>query len=95
MGSLNIFSTLMQLLWPILSVATFVICLQIQGRHKGTDGVFLLVAGAAMVMFMSLTNVFFQAMINSGGLDFMSISSYFSITSALNLVGQVIFVIGL
>ncbi len=48
-----------------------------------------------MIMIMSLANAFFRVMISNGGLDFMSLSNYFSITSGLNLIGQVLFLIGL
>lgn len=95
MGSLNFFSTLLQILWPMLSVATFVVCLQVQGRHKGTNGVSLLVAGAAMVMVMSLTSAFLRVMMINGGFGFDSISSFFTLTSVVNLVGQILFIVGL
>lgn len=85
----------MQLLWPMLAIATFVICLQIQGRHKEVNGVSLMVSGSLIVMIMSLVAGFFQFMVINGDMDYSAITAFYSLRGMLSLVGQVLFLIGL
>ena len=95
MGSFDFLSSIIRLAWPALAVATFVVCLQVQKRNKGAAGVSLLVAGSVLVMLVSLASNLLQFLLLNEGLDYSSISGYFSITSMVSLVGQVLFLVGL
>jgi len=79
MGSFDFLSSIIRLAWPALAVATFVVCLQIQKRNKGAAGVSLLVAGSVLVMLVSLASNLLQFLLLNEGLDYSSISGYFSI----------------
>jgi hypothetical protein len=94
-SSFDFLSSAINLLWPLLSIATFVICLKIQGAHKGTKGPSLMAIGSGMVMASSLINTVFRTMLMNGSMNIGPISSLFSITSLLSLVGQVLFLVGL
>ncbi|TXF88414.1 hypothetical protein FUA23_14855 [Neolewinella aurantiaca] len=95
MDSLNILSSAMQFLWPVLSIATFVVCTQVQGRHKGKKGVSILVAGSALLMVGSLVNAMIRVMMMNGSLDISPVTWLFSLTGLTSFVGQLLFIMGL
>lgn len=91
MDALFSFSTFISLVSPAL---IFAICLYYLIRTSKTDALFLSVgSGIALIMmaFFSLMPYYMQ----SAALDARTVSFYYSIGGIINLIGNIVFIIGL
>jgi hypothetical protein len=94
MSSLNIFSELFQLVWPLLAIFGLIISLRAKQRHPG-QGSSLMVAGSAISVLVSIFHAVSNFSMRYDWFGYEDIAMYYSLTNILSMLAQVLFLVGL
>lgn len=85
---------LIQMVWLVLPILTFLVCLKAKERMPGR-GSSLMVLGSGLHILTALVNTIIQYLLQVGGTDFVDVSTYYMVTSAGGMVAQIVFLVGL
>lgn len=87
-------SSLFQLIWPGLAIATFIVSFGAHRKFPNSGGTLMLV-GAGVSVLASFVGFAIMSLANNGNFGVEDFTTYSTINTIVNVVGQVLFLVGL
>ncbi len=88
------FTTLMQLVWPLMAVFALIVSTLALKKHPG-NGTNFMVIGSAITLLTSIANTALTVGMQNALLNLENITAAYLATGVFSLIGQVLFLLGL